>query len=408
VGSETSTGAAGGFWSMLSSPTAMDRHRRSYLPEIALLLASVAVVFGLGEIAVRALGVAPAWGPMVWVANTTGKVKPRTVALLAYPSNPGGYFPLDLSKPEVRRYYEDLGVRHIDDAVASGSPFAIEYRYNALGFRGPDPPPRQPGVVRVAFLGDSFTLGWGVREEHAYPRRVEAALAGDPPATVINCGRAGADFPLMTSVFERCLAADPDVVVYAMVLNDPDRSAQMLKRLREGALRSANNLVVPYRAPGSRQAPLRSRMLAFVLSRYDARQTTAEMVSWHLDLVSEPNKHAWQRTKAAIREMDARMKARGGRFLLVLWPLLAELDGEYPLAAAHEAVAVFAERAQIPFLDLLPALRGRRTAALWVHPIDRHPNAQAHQLVAERLVQWLRPHIVELARPRGDVPRPGS
>lgn len=385
----------------------MRRHRIPHLPEIALMAASLVVVFGVGEVAVRAFGVSPAWAPMAWVANTTGRVKPGTVALLAYPSNPGGYFPLDLRKPDVRRRYEELGVRHLDTLVA-GSPFALEYRYNALSFRGPDPPARQPGVVRVAFLGDSFTLGWGVREEDAYPRRVEAALRGDPPATIVNCGRAGADFPLMTAVFESCLRADPDIVVYAMVLNDPDRSARMVERLREGVLREANNLVVPDRAAGPPRPPLRSRLLAFVLGRFETRRTTAEMVSWHLDLVSEANQHGWQRTKAAIREMDARMKARGGRFLLVLWPLLADLEGDYPLAAAHQAVGVFAERAGIPFLDLLPALRGRRTAGLWVHPIDRHPNAEAHELVAAHLVPWLRTQIAELARRRRDAPRPGS
>ena len=63
--------------------------------------------------------------------------------------------------------------------------------------------------------------------------------------------------------------------------------------------------------------------------------------------------------------------------------MLFGLEGEYPFTAAHEKVGRFAGNAGIAFHDLLPTFRGRSSAALWVHPVDLHPNESAHRLAAE-------------------------
>ena len=71
----------------------------------------------------------------------------------------------------------------------------IPVHTNSLGFRGEEVPlQKQPGEVRVLCLGDSYTFGWGVIEEHAYPAHLQAALqAGLPGRTVrvINAGTGG-------------------------------------------------------------------------------------------------------------------------------------------------------------------------------------------------------------------------
>ena len=69
---------------------------------------------------------------------------------------------------------------------------------------------------------------------------------------------------------------------------------------------------------------------------------------------------------------------------MALWPLLVGLEdgATYPFEDAHAQIRRGVERAQIPFVDLLPALRGRSTASLWVHESDLHPNEVAQELVA--------------------------
>ena len=53
----------------------------------------------------------------------------------------------------------------------------VEGTINAYGYRGEDRGFEKGGqVTRVTFLGDSFTLGFGVRDEHTLPSQFESVL----------------------------------------------------------------------------------------------------------------------------------------------------------------------------------------------------------------------------------------
>jgi hypothetical protein len=43
----------------------------------------------------------------------------------------------------------------------------------------------------------------------------------------------------------------------------------------------------------------------------------------------------------------------------------------------------------MPFLDLLPVLRGQHTEDLWVSPADMHPNERAQRIVAPALADFV-------------------
>ena len=137
-----------------------------------------------------------------------------SLALDCYPSNPRGYFDVDLRDPHRRRDYEGRRVRGLDEAW-SRTPFAVELRFNSLQFRDEEFGPRRPGVRRVAVLGDSFTEGQGVKEADTYPRQLEARLNEAEPGRweVLNWGRRGADFPRLYDTFEKILEYDPAIVV---------------------------------------------------------------------------------------------------------------------------------------------------------------------------------------------------
>ncbi len=75
--------------------------------------------------------------------------------------------------------------------------------------------------------------------------------------------------------------------------------------------------------------------------------------------------------------------------MLVLFPELHELDGDYPFENVHRRVREAAEGLGIPVLDLLDAFRGQDAADLWVHPTDHHPNARAHAIAASAIADFL-------------------
>jgi hypothetical protein len=358
------------------------RRAREMLGRLALVMASLAAGGLAAEAALRLAGYSPAR------TQAPGELySPRERLFLdCYPTNPRGYFDIDLRRPEVRRAYDGLGVVGVDE-VATRAPFAVEFRYNTFFFRERELTPKAPGVIRVVLLGDSFTEGQGVKESDTTARRLEALLSasGDRRWEVLNCARRGADFPSLHKMFEKVLPFDPDVVVHAMVLNDPERSKEF--EARRGPL---DDWILDRRRLLAGQASghpssFRPRLADFVGDRVQAWRVGHETTRWYLDLYGPANQEGWARTQDDMRDMDRRMRERGGRFLIASWPLLVDLDA-YPFVAADEAIARFCAGAGIPRVDLRLALHGHSAESLWVHPVDHHPNEIAHRLAAEALV----------------------
>lgn len=348
----------------------------------ALAAASVVFVLVAVEATLRATGYTPRR-----FRATARIIDPRWRLLLdCYPSNPRGYFDIDLRGQRSRELYQHLAPLRYESLVRR-TPFAVESRYNSLRFRDAEFGPKRPGMRRVIVLGDSFTEGQGVKEPDTYVRALERALkAGGQGWEVLNCGRRGADFPLLFETFEQVLAFDPDVVIYGMVLNDADQSAEFHARqtyvndlILDRGRSTADGRPVPD------MGPLDSRLAGFVRDRVETVRTARETTRWYLDMYGEPNREGWERTQGYVKEMNRRLRERGGRLLVASWPLIVNLEGEDPFEPATRAVSRFCVAAGIPWHDLRPALRGRATSSLWVHPVDMHPNEIAHGLAAESL-----------------------
>ena len=105
-------------------------------------------------------------------------------------------------------------------------------------------------------------------------------------------------------------------------------------------------------------------------------------------MYDEPNNAGWEATLAHIAHMKETMESRGGRFMVVLLPLLIQLDS-YPFTDLSMTISRALERREVDFFDTTPAFRGRREEELWVHPADRHPNESAHAIIAGELLHVL-------------------
>jgi hypothetical protein len=370
---------------------------------LGLAAASTLLTLLAAEGALRLAGYAPAsFQHTNRIAN-----RGRSVLLDCYPSNPRGYFDVDLRDPATLAKYRGLGLARLDEA-ALHTPYAVERRYSAQQFRSPEIGPHRPGVVRVAVIGDSFTEGMGVKEEDTYARVLHRLLNTGAEAghwEVFNCGRRGYDFPAIRDLFETVLTLEPDVVVYGMVLNDAVRSEAFQARqayLNDWIL-DRGRMVRD--EDGRRLGPLDLRLSAFVRDRVESYRVGRDTTAWYRDMYGPPNREGWERTQAYLREMNGQAQARGGRFLVASWPLLVGLQGRYPFADVSETIGRFCLSAGIARQDVLPALQGRPDPSLWVHPVDHHPNETAHRLVGESLAEpvrrlWSQAPVVEEEGPR--------
>jgi lysophospholipase L1-like esterase len=314
----------------------------------------------------------------------------RTLLLDCYPSNPRGYFDLDLRAPEARARYRHLAAARRFEAVAARAPYAVEFRYNPLGFRDRPFGPRVPGVRRAVMIGDSFTEGQGVKERDTFTRVLERALnaRGGERWEVLNGGRRGADFPGLYDNFRTLAPYGADVVVYAMVLNDGAQTAEF--RSRQGYLNDWMMLQGRQTADGDPGlAWYNSRLWAFVRDRWEGRHLARASTRCYREMYGAPNAAGWGETQFLIRSMAEQTRAQRGRFLVALWPWLVDLQSAYPFEETHAVIRRFCEGAGVDFLDLRSALAVEAAETLRVHPVDWHPNERAHARVGAALAQRL-------------------
>jgi hypothetical protein len=97
---------------------------------------------------------------------------------------------------------------------------------NSCGMRWPEMPLKKPkDTYRIAFLGDSFAFGWGVKVDESFPKVLEETLnrvsRGRPKFEVLNFGVPGYSTFQQVALFkERGLDFDPDAVIVFFVEND--------------------------------------------------------------------------------------------------------------------------------------------------------------------------------------------
>jgi hypothetical protein len=349
------------------------------------------VSLAVTEAALRLAGYVPARVP------ATGRMANAKWTMLVdcYPTNPRGYFDIDLRRPESRAKYFGLAPLRYEK-LAARAPWAVEFRYNALRFRDRAPAPKPSGVVRVAVLGDSFTEGQGVQEPHTTVRQLGDLLEAEAPGRfeAVNCGRRGADFPALFDVFEESLALEPDLLVYAFVPNDAAQSEAFHARQRFLDDWIMDRAAMTEDPEAGRPGFFAPRLLSFVGDRLSAARVSRETTRFYLDMYAEPNREGWERTQGFLRTMNRKLRERGARFLVMSWPLLVGLEDGYAFGPVHDTLRRFCLQEGIAHLDLLDTLRGRESASLWVHPVDRHPNEVAHRLAAQALRVAVRDAVV--------------
>ena len=252
------------------------------------------------------------------------------------------------------------------------------YRTNSHGLRDRDRPAKQPGTKRVLVMGDSYTWGYAVAEEEAYPQVAERLLAeqGRPDIEVVNGG-----IPDYNSRQERQLLAQlmpiyqPDAVFLAYVVNDAEPSTAMPVPPEE-SYRHAHSWFLTEVAERLNRRVFRRRVLP------SAKDNVG---SSYLDGF-EAGSVKWRDSREAIREMRDLAAAAGIPFTVLILPDVTQnFDDRYAWRTIHDAVARWGTELRIPTFDLLNEFRGQDHQILLV-PWDGHPNAEAHRQIATFLV----------------------
>jgi lysophospholipase L1-like esterase len=264
---------------------------------------------------------------------------------------------------------------------------AIDYHFDQAGGRWTEPRQRDlQGRVGIV-VGDSFTLGFGLRYEDTYVFQVERALRerGDD-RHLVNFAEPGAD--ARTSLRNYLAVRDGlahDLVLYGLHLND---------------LIGFPTSYVATETVATARDHWPSRLAAFVARALEKRRERRERIR-HLTDPAQVELPFFRDNLGAIESMQRACADTGTRFVVVMLPMLVDLRaGTFTpvYAAIQQALA----QRGIPCIDLTGTLDGGVDASYWILPFDQHPNERANAAFARRLAEALLDADAAAAHPVAD------
>ena len=234
---------------------------------------------------------------------------------------------------------------------------------NSFGYRNPEITVEKPlNTKRILVLGDSISFGHGVEDDESYPRLLETALSTSLQETnvqVINTA-APMNFPLQEYYdLERSLKLDPDVIVLQLTLNDiidaPIINAIPLSDNVDYVLKQYSALYLMLKDLHSR---VRFRDLTGENIADKAKQF--EYVSLEL-LIYDPNHPdvvmAWDETLGLLEKITSLAKKEEIPLVILVTPFIFQLTTDVQFSSPQERLRMFATEKNIPFVDLLDALK---------------------------------------------------
>jgi lysophospholipase L1-like esterase len=281
---------------------------------------------------------------------------------------------------KVRDVRPDIGHRHRPNAHAIL--MGEDVRTNAFGFRGPEIAEKAaPGVARIAFVGDSIALGWGVAEQDTFSSQVVAMLkAQGRKVDGYNLGVGNYNTQQELALFRDVGARlKPDVIVLCYFINDaePMPTYDTSSWLEEN---SAARVVLNYRLDSlRRQFGVQPDWKHYYRNLY------------------EPSAPGWIKTQQSLAGFAAMAREMGVPLVVFNIPELRELK-PYPFADVTAKVRAVVESQKVPFVDLLPAVENLEPASLWVTVPDPHPNGKADIALSKAMVPEIVPLLDSLCR----------
>jgi lysophospholipase L1-like esterase len=290
----------------------------------------------------------------------------------------------------------------------------VRMRINDGGFRDrvftPTPP---AGVVRIAVLGDGFTMGNAVPLEASYPKQLETLYEEGSGIEVMNVGVMATNTAMQLHVLEDVLNDyRPHLIVLGYTLDDFEWHTETHF---EGLARSGQPFTVQadgrVRYDRSGRQRLKSwirdhsylyRSLAALKNRYVQRRGTPA------DMSHAPQVRSWidaggaEKSFAALRQMAQLCQRNGVPFVVAILPAILETSpslpaiADHPFLEEHDLVHRRMTALGIDFVDMLPAFAGENPRTLVAHPFDRHFSAHGNALIARALKKYLEPKVALL------------
>ena len=383
--------------------------RRAVGPGLGLLLLGVAVAAPTVTRSVPR----GAWLLLILLLLPVGRGGPRPAAARRSPSavlaRAGGNALLVLVAVAVSfvagelvlraAFRDEPWARSVLRVPAPGPPTRLPL--NSLGFDEREVSLEKPtGVYRIAILGDSLSVSAPQPDRfgNVIAARLNAGSSRSLTYEAVSFGKAGVDTNEETDILQRfAWRANPDFVLLEWYVNDLENGNHLE--------RPQHYLLIPGEAGLGRwlrQVTQRSLFRWMLEERFrDAQERlglTETYPAYMHELFADPASPHWESAAYELRRFIGECRAHDVPVAMALFPHISEglSAGAYEFAELHDQVLELCREESVPCVDLRSTFAPFRDyTALWVNRFDPHPNALAHRLAAERLVEVLGPLWLE-------------
>jgi hypothetical protein len=334
------------------------------------------------------------------------------------------------------------GVRAIPNStclykIPEGTP--VEYRFNGSGYRADTEfQPKPSGAYRIVMAGSSMTMGWGVPREKTFAALLPAELSRRTGRKVEIYNYAMMyEVPRIVSMrFNEISAAKPDMILWIVTYWDieyaenaaPVRITPLDSTAFMGRTRGRLKEVLGEKSIAgavSRLTRIAHDLLDSTKTRYLLQhfldQSQCLYIESHLDgpeagiLRAEPGAQ-WQSRLRAFdgyaAEIESRARAAGVPLTIALvpWRVQAAMLSSDELPRGYDPYKLGADLRSIvtshggTYVDIVPDFRTVPDPEQNYFPVDGHPNAKGHAMIAAFLAKELAagttPAIGVLPQPR--------
>jgi len=239
-------------------------------------------------------------------------------------------------------------------------------------------------VFRIVCLGDSVTLGWGVRLEDTFVKKLEGLLnvtASLSKFEVINAGVGGYNTVQEASFFRSEVQQldEIDHVLLFFTVNDAQNRLEPFpaaKAESKDRIRNVSHVLIE----------ILKRILPTISGTIE--YLTYPKVDYQSDYLP-PNDEGWKRSKEALRLLKSLSRKNGAKFIVFMIPAMQNLKENYQFGTIHTKLEQFSIEEKIPFFDLYAFFEGKNDSEVRISPMDGHPNEFAHDLIARSVKKQL-------------------
>jgi hypothetical protein len=258
---------------------------------------------------------------------------------------------------------ENIGHEHIPNCQATLE--HVNIAINSYGLRGPEP--NLKANYRIAILGDSIALGWGVKEEDSLRGQLASRLPES--VDVINLGVGNSNLDQTVSHWNELSKKLPANMLIVLVC---PRAPSLIKDTNTSWLVEHSQL-----------AAILSTFIMQISSGKFGKEQLIDGYSqqWTSSQGKEIFEHALAKLKAYQQQAHCKI-------VLVPIPEMHDINN-YQFGFMEKQTELMAKTNGFDFIGTLSSLKGPATKSFWVSEQDIHPNGQFFTIITNQIYPYL-------------------